>query len=64
MGKIKGTFFTLLAILLLSLAFPLESSADEVKKGNEHQERSTNINLMDINEKIRRFVYDSGLHFE
>lgn len=55
---------TFINILLLSIVFPLVSSAEESIEIGLHKERQTSIQLMDETKKFKFFTYDSGLHFE
>ncbi|MBP1969037.1 hypothetical protein J2Z83_001140 [Virgibacillus natechei] len=64
MGKKQLTIFTFISILLLSISLPISSSGDEVQAASVHEERHTNIQLMDTNKNIQRFTYDSGYDFE
>lgn len=43
---------------------PIDVSADEIHEASLHKEKQTNISLMDADEKLSRFTYDSGHHFE
>jgi len=52
----------LIVVLLLCTAITV--SASEAEIGTPHQERQTNIELIDTSQSMKRFTYDSGYHFE
>lgn len=65
MGKIQLWLVTITGILLLSIALPWSTNAEEETINvSQHAERETSIELFDLNERMKRFTYDSGLNFE
>lgn len=64
MGKKQLTIFTFISILLLSISLPISSRGDEVQAVSVHEERHTNIQLVDTNKNMQRFTYNSGYDFE
>lgn len=55
---------TYISVFLLSITLPISSSAEEATVVNSHEERETNIELIDMSKRIQRFTYDSGLTFD
>lgn len=64
MQRKKFIVFTFINVLLLSIFFPLASSAEGTIEIGLHKERKTSIQLLDETNKFKFFTYDSGLHFE
>lgn len=64
MRKRRSTIMAFIGILLLSISIPTVAAAEEAVQASLHQERKTNIELMDIYQNIKRFTYDSGYDFE
>lgn len=64
MQRQRVIVLTFIHILLLSIVFPLVSSAEETIEIGVHKERKTSIQLIDDTKKFKFFTYDSGLHFE
>ena len=64
MGKVKHWITAITGILLMSIALPWSIHAEEAIPVNQHAERQTNIELYDVEERMQRFTYDSGLNFE
>ncbi|WP_047982383.1 putative glycoside hydrolase [Ornithinibacillus contaminans] len=54
----------LLLVIILPFAIPEISSGDEELIASDHQERNTNIQLMDEEVKAKRFTFDSGYQFD
>src|SRR5690625_1201877 len=55
---------TCINILFLFILIPIISSGDQLKLTSSHQERLTNIQPIDIKEKMQRFIFHSGLNFD
>ncbi|WP_339228783.1 putative glycoside hydrolase [Oceanobacillus sp. FSL K6-2867] len=64
MRKRRSTIMAFIGILLLSISIPTVAAAEEEMQASLHQERKTNIELMDILQNMKRFTYDSGYDFE
>lgn len=65
MERVQLWMKTLTGILLLGIALPLSVQAEEDPVTiSEHAERETNIQLYDLDEPMKRFMFDSGLDFE
>lgn len=64
MQRQRFIVLTFINILLLSIVFPLVSSAESTIEIGLHKERETSIQLIDQTKKFKFFTYDSGLHFE
>lgn len=65
MEKVQLWLATITGILLLSMALPWSTSAEEeALTVSQHAERETSIELFDLKERMKRFTYDSGLNFE
>jgi hypothetical protein len=54
----------LLLVIILPFAMPTKSSGDEELLVSFHKERQTSIQLIEENTDLKRFVFDSGYHFE
>ncbi|WP_026905743.1 putative glycoside hydrolase [Paucisalibacillus globulus] len=54
----------LLLVIILPFAMPTKSSGDEEMLVSFHKERQTSIQLIEENKGLKRFVFDSGYHFE
>lgn len=64
MKKVQITLLTLFTLLLLSAVFPFSISAEDAKPVSLHKDKKTNITLIDVEQKVRMFTYDSGYHFD
>ncbi|MBR3120692.1 putative glycoside hydrolase [Oceanobacillus profundus] len=60
----RSKIMAFIGILLLSISIPTFVAGEEAVQASLHQERQTNIELMDILQNVKRFTYDSGFHFE
>ncbi|WP_042148988.1 putative glycoside hydrolase [Paucisalibacillus sp. EB02] len=54
----------LLLVIILPFAIPTKSSGDEELLAAFHKERQTSIQLIEEKTNLKRFVFDSGYHFE
>lgn len=57
----------IIAFLLLGLVLTtntIEAEENEVKTMKNHQKRSVQLELYQVPDKLTRFTYDSGLHFD
>ncbi|WP_405103206.1 putative glycoside hydrolase [Oceanobacillus sp. FSL H7-0719] len=64
MEKVQLWIATITGILLLSMALPWSTQAEEAITVSQHAERTTSITLFDLEQSMKRFTYDSGLNFE
>ncbi|GAB3059881.1 putative glycoside hydrolase [Virgibacillus ainsalahensis] len=64
MGKLRRWVLVCTGALLLILMIPVSSSGEEAETVNSHAERQTNITLIDTDQHMKRFTYDSGYDFE
>lgn len=64
MEKVQLWIVTITGILLLSIALPWGTQAEEVITVSQHAERKISITLFDTEQSIKRFTYDSGHSFE
>ncbi|RDW18270.1 GTP-binding protein [Oceanobacillus arenosus] len=64
MGKRQRKICTYMIILLFGMLLPITSHGDEVEVVSEHGERQTNIKLLDAEQSMKRFTFDSGYDFE
>src|SRR5690625_6243941 len=62
MTKWKLIIMTLMSILLLNTLAPIYSSGEE-ELVRAHKKFKTSIKLLDSEQQIKRFTYDSGLEF-
>lgn len=63
MKKLQVTLFVLATFILL-IVLPTEIKADEAKNVSLHKEKETTVTLIDPEQKVKRFAYDSGLNFD
>ncbi|MEN2767639.1 putative glycoside hydrolase [Ornithinibacillus xuwenensis] len=54
----------LLLVIILPFAIPEKSSGDEELVASDHPQRQTSIQPLDESADLKRFVFDSGYHFE
>ncbi|HAM79832.1 putative glycoside hydrolase [Ornithinibacillus bavariensis] len=54
----------LLLVIALPFAIPFKSSGEEELTASDHTQRKTVIQPLDQNTNFKRFVFDSGYHFE
>src|SRR4051812_35303482 len=64
MGKRQRMIYTYMMILLFSMLLPITSYGEEAEPASEHEERQTNIKLLDTEQSMKRFTFDSGYDFE
>lgn len=63
MGKEKWKRLIFVGILLFGLGIPYTSSAKETQDARSHTTNTTSVDTIDPDEKIGRFLYDTGLDF-
>ncbi|MFC2949921.1 putative glycoside hydrolase [Virgibacillus sediminis] len=65
MGKIHQTLVIMASTLLSATLLPLTADAEEEEvKATPHAERQISIELLDPEQQMQRFTYDSGYDFE
>ncbi|MFC3040578.1 putative glycoside hydrolase [Virgibacillus xinjiangensis] len=65
MGKFQQTILAVTSVLLFSALLPAAVHAEEeTVRATPHAERQTSIELLDTEQQMARFTYDSGYDFE
>src|SRR5690625_3227940 len=60
----KRTIIIYINFFLLIFLIPIVSHGDETKPVRFHKERFITIQPIDLEKRIQRFIYNSGLHFD
>lgn len=64
MIKERQTIMVYISIFLLFLLSPTIINGEEVKLAHSHKERLISVKPIDIDAKMKRFIFNSGFHFE
>lgn len=64
MGKVQLWLKIITGFILFSIMLPSVVHGEESLTISKHAERQTNIQLYDLSKQMKRFVFDSGRHFE